>query len=134
MSDMSLWSRLQELPEEAQQQVHMTYGEQFPIEIRGALAEWIEEKPWRELDPDNPQHEAYAHSLVMALIQEIEAKANIEENFIMKFKLSQEATKFRQNYAHSPFILVRIVKHCLNVESKVIQQSQNVSYLNLMLV
>ena len=123
---MSIWAQLQELPEEAQQQVHMTYGEQFPIEVRCALAQWIEEKPWKDLDPDNPQHESYASSLVGALIQEIETKANTEENFVMKFKLSQAAQSFRQNYAHNPFILVRIVKNCLNTESKVIQQSQNV--------
>lgn len=122
----SIWTQLQELPEEAQQQVHMTYGEQFPIEVRCALAQWIEEKPWKELDPDNPQHEAYASSLVMALIQEIESKANSEENFLMKLKLGQAAQQFRQNYLHNPFILVRTVKHCLNTESKVIQQSQNV--------
>ena len=123
---MSVWAQLQELPEEAQQQVHMAYGEQFPIEVRCALAQWIEEKPWRELDPDNHQHEAYAQSLVMSLIHEIEAKANIEENFVTKFKLTQSAQNFRINYAHNPFILVRIVKQCLNIESKVIQQSQNV--------
>ncbi|XP_054161736.1 signal transducer and activator of transcription 5B-like [Oppia nitens] len=126
---MSIWAQLQELPEEAQQQVHMAYGDQFPIEVRCALAQWIEEKPWKDLDPDNPQHEAYASSLVTAFIQEIEAKANLTENFVTKFKLNTAAQNFRQSYLHTPFILVRIVKHCLSIESRVIQQAQN--YLNI---
>jgi signal transducer and activator of transcription 5B len=125
---MSIWAQLQELPEEAQRQVHMAYGNQFPIEVRCALAEWIEEKPWKDLDADNPQHEIYASNLVVALIQEIETRANAEENFVLRIKLSQSAQDFRVNYTQNPFYLVRTVKHCLNTELKVIEQQQNVNF------
>ncbi len=126
---MSIWAQLQELPEEAQQQVHMTYGNQFPIEVRCALAEWIEDKPWKDLDPDNPQHEIFASNLVVTLIQEIETRANVEDNFVLRIKLNQTAQEFRVNYTQNPFYLVRIVKHCLNTELKVIEQQQNVNLI-----
>lgn len=125
---MSLWTKLQALPEEALRQVHQAYGEHFPIEVRCALADWIEEKPWIQLDPDNPQHEHYAASLVTSLIQEIEQKANTEEHLVMRLKLSQAAQHFRNAFASNPFTLVRIVKQCLHMEYRVIQQAENVSF------
>lgn len=124
---MSLWAQFQELPEEAKHQFSMTYNDSFPIEVRCALAQWIEDKPWRDLEIDNPQHESYAAHLVETFIREIEAKVNQEGDFVNKLKLSQAAHNFRQNYSRNPFLLVKIVKHCLSNDAKIIQQAQNVS-------
>jgi len=51
-----------------------------------------------DIDPDNPQHEQYAASVVAALIQELESKAltlTNEEFFLTKIKLQGAAEMFR---------------------------------------
>ena len=51
-----------------------------------------------DVDPDNPQHEQYAASVVGSLIQELESKAqvlNTEEFFLTKIKLQGAAEMFR---------------------------------------
>ncbi|XP_023221755.1 signal transducer and activator of transcription 5B-like [Centruroides sculpturatus] len=122
---MALWAKVKQLQGDALRQVHTVYGDHFPIEVRFALAQWIEEKPWMELDPDNPQHEQYAGNLVAALVQEVESKLASEENFLIRLKLSEAATFFKENYFHNPKQLVRVVKHCLQTEKRTVQQAEN---------
>lgn len=43
---MALWARVQQLHGEALQQVGLAYGENFPIDVRCALAQWIEDQNW----------------------------------------------------------------------------------------
>ncbi|XP_046397100.1 signal transducer and activator of transcription 5B isoform X2 [Ischnura elegans] len=123
---MSLWAKAQRLPEEALQQVRAIYGEHFPIEVRHFLAGWIEEKMWTEVDPDNPQHEAWVSGMVGSLVQEIEAKANSMNNevlFLTKLKLIEAANNIRVKYAHDPMSLFRLVRHCLNTEMELVRQA-----------
>lgn len=62
--------------------------------------------PWcwtrSDVDPDNPQHEQYAASVVAALVQELESKANAltnEEFFLTKIKLQGAAEMFKVGLA-----------------------------------
>ena len=51
-----------------------------------------------DVDPDNPQHEQSAASVLGSLIQELESKAQIlttEEFFLTKIKLQGAAEMFR---------------------------------------
>ena len=54
-----------------------------------------------DVDPDNPQHEQYAASVVGALITELESKAQAltnEEFFLTKIKLQGAAEMFRVSF------------------------------------
>lgn len=58
-----------------------------------------------DVDPDNPQHEQYAASVVGALIQELESKAQAltnEEFFLTKIKLQGAAEMFRVSFSIWP--------------------------------
>ncbi|KAL1414569.1 hypothetical protein MTO96_007355 [Rhipicephalus appendiculatus] len=99
---MALWARLQELPGELLRQCQLAYGEHFPMEVRCALAHWIEEKPWQDMDPDNPSFDMYAPSVVASLLEELQLKASTEDNFVMRLKLLEAVNTFKQNYGHNP--------------------------------
>ncbi|CAN8013237.1 unnamed protein product [Ixodes persulcatus] len=122
---MALWGRLQELPRDLLRQCQLIYGEHFPIEVRCALAPWIEDKPWGEMDPDSPAFEMYAPNLVASLLEELQAKANSEDNFVMKLKLLEACSSFKQNYSHNPGALIRVIKNCLATEMRIVQQAEN---------
>lgn len=66
-----------------------------------------------DVDPDNPQHEQYAASVVGSLIQELESKAqvlNTEEFFLTKIKLQGAAEMFRVSLliTHSCYFLDKL--------------------------
>ena len=128
---MHLWEQLCQLPEEYMRQVQLLYNDQFPLVVRSALAAWIEEKPWYELDETNTQHESYALTLVNSLIREIHMTANQENNFVIKVQLNDAAQLISQQYSHNPFGLIHIVKQCLHMEAKLIEQIEGVSRLLL---
>ncbi|KAJ8307062.1 hypothetical protein KUTeg_015146 [Tegillarca granosa] len=130
--NMSLWTKTQQLPQEALKQIqttYQTYGNHFPIEVRHYFAQWIEEKPWSQLDENNPQHEIYANQLLEELIQNIGTKAaelpTNDEFFILKLKLEEIASNFKNLYSSAPLQLVKVVKACLSVEEKLVDQVEN---------
>lgn len=41
---MSLWARVNQLPQPILEQIRYVYGTIFPIEVRHYLAEWIEDR------------------------------------------------------------------------------------------
>ncbi|XP_035220237.1 signal transducer and activator of transcription 5A-like, partial [Stegodyphus dumicola] len=123
--NMALWERLQQLHGDAQRQVGAVYGDTFPIEVRCALAQWIEEQPWNELDPDNPQHDTYAAQLVNNLFQQLELKVSTGDDFVMRLKLREAANAFRLKYSTNPQQLVRVIKHCLQTEMRIVQQAED---------
>lgn len=43
---MALWTKVQNLPADSLRQLQAVYGENFPLEVRAALAHWLEGKPW----------------------------------------------------------------------------------------
>ena len=69
-----------------------------------------------DIDPDNPQHEQYAASVVAALIQELETKAltlTNEEFFLTKIKLQGAAEMFRVCPEISIQLICQLVMYCL---------------------
>lgn len=125
---MSMWQQIQKLPDDMQKRVQQLYSsEHFPVEVRSVLSSWIESQPWAKIEYDNPEHEKFASNLVTALIHELNRFALTIENTTLKFKLEQVAHNFHINYTHDPINLVRIVNHCLNNESKILQSAQSVS-------
>ncbi|XP_046658831.1 signal transducer and activator of transcription 5B [Homalodisca vitripennis] len=123
---MALWTKTQNLQGEALQQIRALYGEHFPIEVRHFLAPWIEEKI-NDINPDNQQHEHFAHNLFTSFLQELETKASTfvtEELFLSKLKLAEAAKMFRQRYCQNPLSLFRIIKHCLDTEMRLIHEGE----------
>lgn len=51
-----------------------------------------------EFNPDNQQHEQYAHNMLSAFLQELDSKANsfvTEDLFLSKLKLEEASRNFR---------------------------------------
>ncbi|CAG7829047.1 unnamed protein product, partial [Allacma fusca] len=125
---MALWNKVQQLNEASIQKVHSLYGEHFPIEVRYILAGWIEDKILGvsvDIDPDNPAHEHYISNVVIELINVLEAKAQNMVNddpCLNRIRLINAAQTFRQRYTTDPLALYRFLRHCLTVESHLVEQ------------
>jgi hypothetical protein len=115
---MSFLDKFEASTEEAKLNIFTTYEKLFSFELRSALAEWIEDKPWYELNQENPEHILLASNLVIELINEIESRAASETNSVPRLKLKSAARNLSDNYITNPFKLISNIKECLEVESK----------------
>ncbi|ELU15383.1 hypothetical protein CAPTEDRAFT_114078 [Capitella teleta] len=122
---MALWAKVQQLTGDPMRTVQAAYGVHFPIEVRHFFAHWIEQQPWTDVDEDNLDHEQKAMTLRDLLLQQMEDKATeliAEEDFLTKLKLQETMQQFREIYGNHPMNLVRVIKHCLQTESRIVQR------------
>jgi len=122
---MSLWTQLQQLPAEAQRQVHSVYSaNEFPLEVRHYMAHWIEQQMGQcpELQPSNPQHVAWAAGFQQELLHEIEVKMKDDSDFVKRRRLEEALNFFKMKYCNNPVGLVAVIKNGLNAEINIVRQ------------
>ncbi|XP_055526067.1 signal transducer and transcription activator isoform X2 [Wyeomyia smithii] len=122
---MSLWARVNQLPQPVLEQIRYIYGNNFPIEVRHYLAEWIEDRllnvPAYQHDQDS-SCEQDAASFLNQLINELERTAiNLpEDNVTGRIRLNESARNFRQLFSHNPAQLYLHLINCLQRERQCI--------------
>ncbi|XP_058175910.1 signal transducer and transcription activator isoform X1 [Anopheles ziemanni] len=118
---MSLWARVNQLPQPILDQIRFIYGNNFPIEVRHYLADWIEDRLLNAPMYTNDQETAYeqeAANFLNQLIIELERTAiNLpENNLTIKIRLNESARNFRQLFSHNPAQLYQHLLNCLHRE------------------
>lgn len=128
---MALWARTQKLSNEALRQVYTVYSNSsFPLEVRHWFADWIEEKPWKNIDESNSSHDKYAQQLLTELLTLLETKYGETEDFLARLKFENMAKQFRDLYSENPMNLVRVVKVCLETEEALVHMAESPSSPN----
>lgn len=122
---MSLWARVNQLPQPVLEQIRYIYGNSFPIEVRHYLAEWIEERLLNVPVYQHEQDSAYeqeAATFLNQLINELERTAiNLpEDNVTGRIRLNESARNFRQLFSHNPVQLYSHLINCLQRERQCI--------------
>ena len=111
-SALGIWNKTSHghLPADVTRQLQNIYGDHFPLEARHSLAGWVEAAFSEDLDTSNPQHEEHARTLVVQLVQQLEAKAQETADFPLKTKLEQiiDSFKVSHNYIHSNIFPVTV--------------------------
>ena len=94
-SSASMWHKLQQLPAEVSRQLQSIYSDHFPLEVRHALAGWLEMTFTEDLEAGNPHHEEHARSLVVSMVSQLEARAAETGDFLLRGKLEQVVDSFK---------------------------------------
>ncbi|XP_033625376.1 signal transducer and activator of transcription 5B-like isoform X2 [Asterias rubens] len=126
---MSTILQLQQLKGPDLEQLTLLYQETgFPVEVRYYCGLWIESQQWASLDLDSQSSEPAASMLLQQLIQEINQKSEElsgDDLFVTRLKLKDFANDFYKNYRNNPLKFVRVVRHCLESEWRIIEQSNS---------
>nr|DAA79938.1 TPA_inf: signal transducer and activator of transcription A [Anopheles farauti] len=122
---MSLWARVNQMPQPILEQIRFLYGTNFPIEVRHYLAEWIEDRLLNVPMYTNDQEAVFeqdAANFLNQLIMELERTAiNLPEtNFTIKIRLNESARNFHQLFSHNPSQLYQHLLNCLHRERQCI--------------
>lgn len=133
---MSLIMKLQQLQGESLIQLQNLYHSlQFPMEIRYYCAQWIEAQQWNSIDVENPMSEPTAGQLLQELLDQISQKSEEltgDEMFPIRLKLSETAREFQMRYSNMPLNFVRLIRHVLEAEQKLVDQGGNNSEIDVM--
>lgn len=111
---MATWIRIQELPDEYQRQILSIYNQNFPIEIRMQLAEWIEQQDWSYYAKNNFDS---AHcQLVADFSEQIRQLLTQTNDISVKFKF----TNFLSILSNASQIndIIKCIDDCLKYEQK----------------
>ncbi|XP_065053259.1 signal transducer and activator of transcription 5B-like isoform X1 [Rhopilema esculentum] len=123
---MALWNKLQTLDDEARTKLGEIYGSNnFPLEVRGMFAEWIESQSWSIFDQNIPEHTQEAESLVNELIKKLGEKSQQQPHDLitqMRFKDLQKQIK--DLYQNNPWSLVLTIKEILTAEQNLLIKAE----------
>ncbi|XP_052873555.1 signal transducer and activator of transcription 5A-like [Anopheles cruzii] len=114
---MSLWARINQLPSRILEEVRSMYTDDFPIEVRHYLADWIEEHLLiRPVPIDQP---GVCEDFVTKLINEVEKTAfDLPGNITAKTRLNEAAFNFRVLRSVNPSKLFFNIICCLEREQE----------------
>uniref|UniRef100_A0A8C8IBA3 Signal transducer and activator of transcription n=1 Tax=Oncorhynchus tshawytscha TaxID=74940 RepID=A0A8C8IBA3_ONCTS len=113
---MSQWKQIQQLQIKYQEQVGYLYDDNFPMDIRQVLSNYIESQDWDTA----ANHESMAAVLLSNLLSQLDRQCSQEQNFLqrhnLKFIYQQLQTKCKAN----PLLMAGVISTCLREERRII--------------
>uniref|UniRef100_A0A8C7H2F6 Signal transducer and activator of transcription n=1 Tax=Oncorhynchus kisutch TaxID=8019 RepID=A0A8C7H2F6_ONCKI len=113
---MSQWKQIQQLQIKYQEQVGYLYDDNFPMDIRQVLSNYIESQDWDTA----ANHESMATVLLSNLLSQLDRQCSQEQNFLqrhnLKFIYQQLQTKCKAN----PLLMAGVISTCLREERRII--------------
>ncbi|XP_019728370.1 signal transducer and activator of transcription 4 isoform X3 [Hippocampus comes] len=113
---MSQWKQIQQLEMRLLEQVDYLYDDNFPMDIRQGLANWIEAQDWdTAADEDSA-----AAVLFFSLLSQLEAALSREHNFLQRHNMKIIQQQLQGKYANNPAAMARVISNCLNEERRIL--------------
>uniref|UniRef100_A0A8B9RBS5 Signal transducer and activator of transcription 4 n=1 Tax=Astyanax mexicanus TaxID=7994 RepID=A0A8B9RBS5_ASTMX len=113
---MSQWKQIQQLDMKFLEQVDFFYDDNFPMELRQVLANWIESQDWETAT----NHEAMATVLFNNFLLQLERHCTQEQNFLHRHNLKRIFQQIQQRYKANPQNLSAVISNCLREERRII--------------
>nr|XP_023670628.1 signal transducer and activator of transcription 4-like isoform X1 [Paramormyrops kingsleyae] len=113
---MSQWQQVYQLQGSWQEQVSSLYNDSFPMEIRQALAAWIEEQDW---DVALTQ-ESVAATLLSFLLAQVEQLCSQEQDFLQRHNFKRILQQMQGKFQASPLHMVNMITCCLREERRIL--------------
>uniref|UniRef100_A0A8C2TC86 Signal transducer and activator of transcription n=1 Tax=Coturnix japonica TaxID=93934 RepID=A0A8C2TC86_COTJA len=116
---MSQWSQVQQLEIKFLEQVDQFYDDNFPMEIRHLLAQWIESQDWEAAS----NNEAMATILLQNLLIQVDDqldKVSQEKNLLLIHNLKRTRKLLQGKYQGNPMHIAVIISNCLREERRIL--------------
>ncbi|XP_048390215.1 signal transducer and activator of transcription 1-alpha/beta-like [Stegostoma tigrinum] len=119
---MSQWYQLQQLDSKFLEQVDQLYDDNFPMEIRQYLGQWLETKDW--------DHAAINDSLAIVLFHELlvqlddqYSRFSLENNFLLQHNIRKIKRNLQVNFQEDPTFMALTISKCLKEEKKILENA-----------
>ncbi|KAJ8012854.1 hypothetical protein DPEC_G00047200 [Dallia pectoralis] len=113
---MSQWKQIQQLEIRYLEQVDYLYDDNFPMDIRQVLSNWIESQDWDTA----ANHETMATVLLNNLLSQLDRQCSQEQNFLQRHNLKIINQQLQLKYKASPLLMAGVIATCLREERRII--------------
>ncbi|NWI53889.1 STAT1 protein, partial [Calyptomena viridis] len=120
---MTQWYQLQQLDSKYLEQVHQLYDDNFPMEIRQYLAQWLENQDWEHAASNVPFATVLFHDLLSQLDDQF-SRFLIENNFLLQHNIRKSKRNLQDNFQEDPIHMAMIIQQCLKEERKILNSAR----------
>ncbi|NXM75896.1 STAT1 protein, partial [Serilophus lunatus] len=120
---MTQWHQLQQLDSKFLEQVHQLYDDNFPMEIRQYLAQWLENQDWEHAASDVSFATVLFHDLLSQLDDQF-SRFLIENNFLLQHNIRKSKRNLQDNFQEDPMHMAMIIQQYLKEERKILNSAQ----------
>ncbi|XP_072435075.1 signal transducer and activator of transcription 1-alpha/beta-like isoform X1 [Chiloscyllium punctatum] len=119
---MSLWYELQQLDSKFLEQVDQLYDDNFPMEIRQYLGQWLETKDWDHAASNDSLAIILFHELLVQLDDQY-SRFSLENNFLLQHNIRKIKRNLQVNFQEDPTFMALTISKCLKEEKKILENA-----------
>ncbi|XP_056145028.1 signal transducer and activator of transcription 4 isoform X1 [Lampris incognitus] len=116
---MSQWKQIQQLEIRLLEHVDFLYDDNFPMDIRQGLANWIESQDWESA----ANNDSMAAVLFSNLLSQLERQRSQEQNFLQRHNLKIINQQLQVKYEAKPVLMASIISSCLQEERRILSSA-----------
>uniref|UniRef100_A0A8C5QIR1 Signal transducer and activator of transcription n=1 Tax=Leptobrachium leishanense TaxID=445787 RepID=A0A8C5QIR1_9ANUR len=125
---MAQWYELQQIESKFLEQVHQLYDDNFPMEIRQYLAQWLEAQDWEHASDNVSVATILFHGLLSQLDDQY-SRFTSEPNFLLQHNIRKSKRNLQNHFQEEPELMALTINNCLKEERKILKnallQSEN---------
>uniref|UniRef100_A0A8D0H702 Signal transducer and activator of transcription n=1 Tax=Sphenodon punctatus TaxID=8508 RepID=A0A8D0H702_SPHPU len=116
---MSQWSQVQQLEIKFLEQIDQFYDDNFPMEVRHLLAQWIESQDWESASNNESMATILVQNLLIQLDGQLE-RVSQEKNLLLIHNLKRIRKLLQGKYHGNPMHIAVIISNCLREERRIL--------------
>nr|XP_012632383.1 signal transducer and activator of transcription 4 isoform X6 [Microcebus murinus] len=116
---MSQWNQVQQLEIKFLEQVDQFYDDNFPMEIRHLLAQWIENQDWEAASNNETMATILLQNLLIQLDEHL-GRVSKEKNLLLIHNLKRIRKVLQGKFHGNPMHVAVVISNCLREERRIL--------------
>ncbi|XP_074255447.1 signal transducer and activator of transcription 4 [Saimiri boliviensis] len=116
---MSQWNQVQQLEIKFLEQVDQFYDDNFPMEIRHLLAQWIENQDWEAASNNETMATILLQNLLIQLDEQL-GRVSKEKNLLLIHNLKRIRKILQGKFHGNPMHVAVVISNCLREERRIL--------------
>ncbi|XP_058566977.1 signal transducer and activator of transcription 4 isoform X4 [Neofelis nebulosa] len=116
---MSQWNQVQQLEIKFLEQVDQFYDDNFPMEIRHLLAQWIENQDWEVASNNETMATILLQNLLIQLDEQL-GRVSKEKNLLLIHNLKRIRKVLQGKFHGNPMHVAVVISNCLREERRIL--------------
>ncbi|XP_069433991.1 signal transducer and activator of transcription 4 isoform X3 [Ovis canadensis] len=119
IQSMSQWNQVQQLEIKFLEQVDQFYDDNFPMEIRHLLAQWIENQDWEAASNNETMATILLQNLLIQLDEQL-GRVSKEKNLLLIHNLKRIRKVLQGKFHGNPMHVAVVISNCLREERRIL--------------
>uniref|UniRef100_A0A8C5LAF7 Signal transducer and activator of transcription n=1 Tax=Jaculus jaculus TaxID=51337 RepID=A0A8C5LAF7_JACJA len=116
---MAQWNQVQQLEIKFLEQVDQFYDDNFPMEIRHLLAQWIENQDWEAASNNETMATILLQNLLIQLDEQL-GRVSKEKNLLLIHNLKRIRKVLQGKFHGNPMHVAVVISNCLREERRIL--------------